>query len=521
MSMSRLRNDQGIALVTTIILVAVMLVMGAAILTVVNTQADQTTKDRAGESAFNLAEATLNAEAFLLGRNWPQASVAGTCKANTLSGDLTTPPTIASPSLTQQVQSILAQTYNGSGNPTASTWHVTACADPGVSAWNSTLLNGAAYDTAFTTPGPRRMWVRAEAVVNGRKAAVSGLVQAGKSPVLPANLAVVTGKLGADLTTTSGQLLTGNVVGPLLTSLVGGSGKLYDGNIGLRCSLLDTTTLGGCLNGLYKATSITTVAPLLEGNNYYDFQGSQTISNDLIAQLRQQAKTSGTYYANSGGTGGVANGASCLPAGSAGKVVFIEQVGDGTGSCILNTTGNPSATALVVGAGGVRVCSNATCATASSGGTFTGVVYALHRKAPLASGRADVQIEGGSKVVGGVFVDDNASLPSANQHGFVNVIPPAIDMSAVLNSITSSLALCKVPILGPITCSLTTLLGGTLDSLMSVLGISPATLVAAIIPQLNSSLPAIKYDANTVNAVTTMGDSALVPGTFRQVQPMY
>ena len=80
MPMSRLRNEQGIALATTIILVAVMLVMGAAILEVVNTQAQQTSKDRAGESAFNLAEATLNSEAFLLGRNWPQASVGGTLR---------------------------------------------------------------------------------------------------------------------------------------------------------------------------------------------------------------------------------------------------------------------------------------------------------------------------------------------------------------------------------------------------------------------------------------------------------
>ena len=527
MPMSRLRNEQGIALPTTIILVAIMLVMGAAILQVVTTQATQTTRDRVGESAFNLAEATLNAQAFLLGRNWPQASVAGTCDANTLTGDLTDPGTVASPTLTQQVQSILAQTYNGSGNPTASSWHVTACTEGGRDSWDASLLNGLAYDAAPAGSGPRRMWVRAEGLVSGRKRAVVGLVQAGKAPVFPPNLAVVAGKMGADITTTAGQPLTGGIVGPLLTSIVGGSGKSSTaGNIGLRCSLLDQALLPTCLNGIFKATSMTTVAPLLQGNNYFDFRSDQTISNDLIAQLRQQAKTTGTYYPNSGATGGVANGASCLPAGSAGKVIFIEQVGDGTGSCILNTTNtaspadDPSAAALVVGAGGVRVCPTAACGSAATAGTFTGVIYALHRKAPLQSGRADVQIEGGSKVVGGVYVDDNASLPSANRHGFVNVIPPPLNMATAIGN----LPLCQPP-LGPLVCApVVALAGGLIDPILSALatlGVPASSLVTALLPQLTGSLPAIKFDAATVNAVTSMGDSALVPGTFRQVAPKF
>jgi Tfp pilus assembly protein PilX len=129
MPLSRLRNEQGIALVTTIVLTAVMLVLGTAILGVVITQANQTSRERVGEAAFNLAEATLNAQAFLLGRNWPQASVSGTCGANTLTGTLAQPPASASPSLRDQVQSILAQTYDGSGNPSGSRWWVTACAE--------------------------------------------------------------------------------------------------------------------------------------------------------------------------------------------------------------------------------------------------------------------------------------------------------------------------------------------------------------------------------------------------------
>lgn len=523
---SRLRNEQGIALVTTIVLTAVMLVLGTAILGVVVTQAQQTSKERSGEAAFNLAEATLNAEAFLLGRNWPTTSVAGTCDANTLTGTLTSPGTVASPSLTQQVQSILAQTYDGSGSPTASQWHVTACAEGARNSWDASLLNGPAYDnTASSVSGPRRMWVRAEAEVDGRKRAVVGLVQAGKQPVFPSNLAVVAGKMGADVTTTTGQAVTGNVVGPLLTNLIGGSGKVINGNVGLRCSILDATPLGvtNCLSGIYKATSMTTVAPLLQANNFVDFASDQTISSEQVALLRQQAKASGTYYPNtSSAVGGVANGASCLPSSPspAGKVIFIEQVGNGTGHCIINTTGNPSAAAVVVGSGGVRVCSNASCASASSGGTFTGVIYALHRKAPLQSNWADVRIEGGSKVSGGVFTDDNSSLAAAYQHGFVDVIPPKINLSTVI----SNLPLCQ-GLVGAIVCGpVLAIAGGPVDAvvnLLATLGVNATALAAAILPQLNASLPAITYNPTAVTAITTMGDSALVPGTFREVRPKF
>lgn len=521
---SRLRAEQGIALFTTIVLTAVMLILGTAILGVVVTQAQQTTKERGGESAFNLAEAALNSEAFLLGRNWPTTPVGGTCgdTTNTMTGTLATPAALTS--LTQQLQSILSQTYNGSGDSTASQWHVSACYEgsPAQDSWKSTLLNGVAYDANAALSGPRRMWVRAEATVDGHKRAVVGLVQAGKQPVFPSNLAVVAGKMGSDVTTTTGQILTSGVQGSLLTSLLGSSGEMISGNVGLRCSLLDQTELLGCLSGLYKATSITTVAPLLQSNNFVDFGSTQTISTEQVALLRQQAKTSNTYYPNStaiAGGGGVANGASCLPTSPtpAGKVIFIEQVGDGTGHCVIDASANPSAAAVVVGSGGVRVCYNAGCTnpTAANGGTFTGVIYALHRKSPLQNNWADVRVEGNTKVVGGVFTDDDASASTGNTHGFVDVIPTTSLASAIAN-----LPICK-NILTKLVCSLTSTLTGTVDHLLTALGISAGDLAGALLPQLNANLPAITYNSATVSALTTMGDSALVPGTFREIAPKY
>lgn len=521
--MSVLRREEGTALVTTIIVISIMLTLGVAMLSIVDTQTRQTRAERSSEAAFDLAEATLNAQAFLLGRNWPtsasqlpvSASPAAPCSGQTISGTLADPPASASPSLHDQIQSMLAQTYRGPSGASTPQWWVTTCEAGGRDSWDASLLTGRAYDpsvAASPSPQPRRMWVRAEAHVDGHRAAVVALVQAGQASVFPPNLAVVTGTMGADLTTTTGQLLTGGVVGPLLSSLTGGGHPMIEGPVGLRCSLLDQTALLGCLSGLFKATSMTTVAPLLQANDFVDFRSDSAISADQLTRLRQQAQASGTYYGTtSGGVGTVASGASCLPAGSAGKIVFIEKVGDGTGACVLSTSGNPSATALVVGSGGVRV---------QGGGTFTGVIYALHRTA-LAGGAADVRVEGGSKVVGAVFADDNPALASSSRHGVVSVIPPPINMTAVLQSITSTLGICQIPLLGPITCNLTTLLGGTLDAILSTLGISASTLANAISAQLTSSMPAIRYDDAVVRAAATFGDSATVSGTFRQVSPSY
>lgn len=512
-----MRSERGSALVTAVLVVAAMLVLGTAMLSVVDTQTEQTRVERTGDVTFNLAEATLNAEAFLLGRNWPQSTAqmpspsgaASPCSGQTTTGTLADPPASATPSLRDQVQSILAQTHTGA--TTSAQWWLTVCQEGGRSAWDSSLLSGLAYDPTVASdpaPKPRRMWVRAEARIGGHRRAVVALVQAGQQPVLPTNLAVVTGKLGQDLQTTAGQVVSGQVVGPLLSSLVGGGQPTISGAVGLRCSVLDAGELPGCLNGVYKATSMTTVAPLLQANDFVDFRSDTAVSAEQLALLRQQAQASGTYYARTGtGAGSVAAGASCLPAGSAGKIVFIEQIGDGSGSCILDTApSGAAARALIVGSGGVRV---------QGGGTFTGVIYALHRTAP-AGDMADIRIEGGSKVVGGAFADDNPELGGGSRHGVVEVVPPPISIATAI----ASLPVCQ-NLLTTALCSLTSVLTGPLDGVLSTLGISAATLAAAILPQLNARNPAIAYDDATVKAVTTFGDSAVVPGTFRQVAPMF
>jgi hypothetical protein len=500
--MRALRSERGSALITAIIATATMLVLGTATLGIVLTQTDQTQKERTGEAAFNVAEATLNAQTFLLARDWPRNVNAASCSSTTMNGTLAAPA--ASVTMRDQVQRILSQTYSGDANAASSQWWVTACAEGARDSWDASLLSGPSWDSTAASTGPRRMWVRAESRVAGRRRAVVALVQAGQVRAFPPSLAVVTGRFGADLGVALNALTTSSLLLPI-TNLLLGSDPMFVGNVALRCSLLDANNLLGCVTGLLKATTTLGLGALLQSNNFTDFYSDTIISASKVAQLRQQAQASGTYR------GTIAAGP-CLPAGSAGKIVFIEQIGDGTGACTLSTAGGATAAALIVGSGGIRI---------QGGGTFTGVVYAMHRKAVMSGATevADVRIENNSKVLGAVFVDDNAALAAASQHGWVEVVPPPFNLNTMLNS----LGICGVIIVGPILCAtLSGLLGSSVDALLGSLSATGLSqLISSLTTQLAPSFPAVTYDGPTVAIPMTMNDAAIVTGTFRQVAPLY
>ena len=67
--MKRLRDDErGMVIVTAVMLLMIMVAIGLAVLSQVDTQTTQSRKERERESSFNLAEAALSAQTFVLGR---------------------------------------------------------------------------------------------------------------------------------------------------------------------------------------------------------------------------------------------------------------------------------------------------------------------------------------------------------------------------------------------------------------------------------------------------------------------
>src|SRR3954451_13492733 len=71
MTKNRARDERGFVVLTAIVLMALMLTFGLALLKIVDSQARQSRTDRTSESAFNLAEGLLYAESQLLQQNWP------------------------------------------------------------------------------------------------------------------------------------------------------------------------------------------------------------------------------------------------------------------------------------------------------------------------------------------------------------------------------------------------------------------------------------------------------------------
>jgi hypothetical protein len=78
----KMRNERGFVVLTAIVLMALMLTLGLALLKIVDSQARQSRVDRTRESAFNLAEGLLYAESQLLQQNWPTKAP---CAGNTAS----------------------------------------------------------------------------------------------------------------------------------------------------------------------------------------------------------------------------------------------------------------------------------------------------------------------------------------------------------------------------------------------------------------------------------------------------
>ncbi|MCW3013250.1 MAG: hypothetical protein JWO02_342, partial [Solirubrobacterales bacterium] len=64
-------DDGGWVLLTSIAMLSLMVMLAMTLLSIVDTQTNQSRQQRVRETAFNLAEAGLNAQLFSLSRDWP------------------------------------------------------------------------------------------------------------------------------------------------------------------------------------------------------------------------------------------------------------------------------------------------------------------------------------------------------------------------------------------------------------------------------------------------------------------
>jgi hypothetical protein len=494
MQLTRLRHeDSGSVLVTAILVIAVMLGLGLALLSLNDVQAQQSSVERKRDQAFNLAESVLTSEANALSHAWPSSAVvapsgagptgvAASCASAGFGAVIGAAPPAGS--ATARIQPNLSASYTDTGYAGA-TWQVNVCDDtvlaPGVApVWSDTVLTPGNLN--YDANDNKRLWVRAQSTVGGLTHAVVGLVDIGSSSPLPTNFALVNGSMSVSLGTVQGGAPSASLLTGLTNLLLGTSNPLIVGRIGIRCGIYDVNLIVNCLGGNGLAGAAGLLGGTSVSNQYNQFPAETAVSPDTIAQFRSQAIASGTYVATNAGKTSATDAAlnTCTaPAGlSSSKIWFIEQVGNGDQYCKISANISPAPAMIVVGRGRVVIRGNGG-SPPTAPLTLTSVVYGLNLQRPnpdsIAAPVEIVRIDQNARVVGAVLVDGKSGRAG---------MYPTVDCGLL-----------------------------SLGCVLSALGL--AQLLGL---QIGQQGPLITYDPATVAKIRVYTTSGIVPGTFRDLQ---
>jgi hypothetical protein len=368
----KLAEERGNVLVTAILLMAIMLSVGMAIASTVDTQTVQSRKERERESTFNLAEAALSAQTFILGRR-------GT-------GTTTNPyPSTGCPGAANDFfcpsNANLMKSYTGDATQvdfgSDTSWRTDVLDDADASGtpvrfWDDSYLSVANWPR-YDKDNNRHVWVRSEARVRGHLRAIVAWVQIEDRIVSFPRYAVLSGYLHGD-----------NSGGHGGRPLVNSTGSL---GIAVRC---DAAPQSSCVD------LNPTKGPQLQppGNFQLNYANSTAIGGDDLFALEDMAKANGTWYET-------------CPANPNGDVVYVKNAGTckyndstpaapGATRCC-NTQANPGL--FVLERGTVEWSGNI---------EFWGVVY--HANLDNSSGERLVETSGTSAIRGGVLVDGNGGV---------------------------------------------------------------------------------------------------------------
>jgi hypothetical protein len=371
--MRKLADERGNVLVTAILLMSVMLSVGMAVASTVDTQTTQSRKQRERESTFNLAEAALSAQTFILGRRGTGTMAKPYPAAGCPSVDTFFCPDtdILNNSYTNDAEQV--DFAAGSGT----TWRTDVLDDAKadgtpVRFWDDSYLSDATWPR-YDKDDNRHVWVRSEAVVRGHKRAIVAWVKIEDRIVSFPQYAVLSGYV-------HGKNSGGHGGRPLVNS----TGSL---GIAVRCNAAPQST---CID------LNPTKGPQLQppGNYQLQYPNSTAIGGDDLFALEDVAKANGTWYAT-------------CPANPNGDVVYVKNAGTCRytssapaapgGSKCCNTSANPGL--FVLERGSVDFGGNI---------EFWGVVY--HPNLDNSSAERLVETSGTSMIRGGVIVDGNGGV---------------------------------------------------------------------------------------------------------------
>ena len=549
--LSRIRDDErGAALITALLCTMIMLALGMALLSIVDTQASESATERTRDKAFNLSESVLNSQAFVLGRNWPTSNLSARagnnpCSVTAAGFGWTVGGGASADSDTERLRPNINASYTDDWYAGAS-WQANVCDDfTGSTVWTDTVYNNVGYDANANN----KLWVRAESTVGGVTRALVGLVDVRSTAALKSRYGLVAGNVAEDVSQSVSTITNATVLSGVSEALLGTSppvaedplfppvgGKPQSGVTGLRCGLLENVTqVKTCVTGAIGALSqVPAINTLVTGGKYEQYPTTQSTSAASIGQLRAQAKTApGVYKATTSGSNSVTGAPSCAISGATtDSVVFIEKIGTGDQYCYVDVSTSVRYKALVIGSGRVIIRGNNTTAAYNAAGAsnlFTGVVYALNEQTTNLSAtspiRELVRIERGARVRGAVHAD--------GKNATVAVIPPDFDTATVVSAVLCP-ALCALAptvngLLGSlgVNGTINALINGTCLVSLPLLGCTVSlpgqgvTGITKIVNNITSQLTtygsAIRSDVGVIGNLKVYGASGISPGTFRDL----
>jgi Tfp pilus assembly protein PilX len=396
---TRAGDEQGFALVAAIVLLTVIMGLGLGLLLFTDNQQKASAREQASESAFNVAEAGLNAQVGQLSRAWPAKETEALpdnvnkvvrCTAATSTATNGCPDTgslsAGYPNISPVPCAAGAATEKW-GSPLTNQW-TTYGRDNGTA--GSTVFNSATVQSqpGWDANGDGKLWVRSAGVVQCRVVSVITMVS---RQLIALNFphGVATGNWFA--VTNNGNKVIVNTAGEPPVSQAG--------EISMRCEGLGATPCETWDKSKKQISPDTTKAPPTP---------SPLMSAEQLASMKAQAQALGTFHSGANGTCPTSlSQMSGLPA-------YIEGCG---ALKMTGGVGNSSATPgfMILADGTLELKGNA---------EFFGVVYARN---PTNSTGAIVSLGGTSAIVGAIDVDGNGGMELGSSKANLIYDPRAID----------------------------------------------------------------------------------------------
>jgi Tfp pilus assembly protein PilX len=373
---SRLRHDdRGIAMVTVIVLMGVILALGLATLSFLDDQQRDTGVTRQRETAFNLAEAALTAQIFALAQDWPGKAAAVDATRRY--------PTCNATSVTSKCPS--GTVLNGLGTSidagAPATWE-TRVRDNGGTA--GTFYNDSitAAQPAYDANGDGQVWVRAQATAKGRTRVLVSLVRVDRNLEDLPRAAVL-----------AGQIENRNSGNKVLIEATAGAGAIPTAAV--RCKV-QKGEAQACLGHPVDKGNTKTEADLqrLLDKQYapnitqQQYSGPPAMTAEARLRLMKTAQANGTYYTT------------CPSSPPQGQVVYIVS-----GAC--SWSGNDTVNSPT--APGIIILERASLVLLGRVEIY-GVVYAANLNNAAGLSPPLIELGGNSLIHGGVLVDGAAGL---------------------------------------------------------------------------------------------------------------